>query len=111
MDSARPDCRKNDPLTSLRPITPAVPIGWTFRPGDKVMQVENDYDKEVYNGDLGVVSRIDMEEGPQRRLRRPQRKLRLWRARRTGTARRTPSRAMPATSAWNCTPAVAFASG
>jgi exodeoxyribonuclease V alpha subunit len=26
------------------------------------MQVENDYDKEVYNGDLGVVSRIDMEE-------------------------------------------------
>jgi hypothetical protein len=27
------------------------------------MQVENDYDKEVYNGDLGVVSRIDMEQG------------------------------------------------
>jgi exodeoxyribonuclease V alpha subunit len=27
------------------------------------MQVENDYDKEVYNGDLGVVSRIDMGEG------------------------------------------------
>jgi exodeoxyribonuclease V alpha subunit len=26
------------------------------------MQIENDYDKEVYNGDLGVVSRIDMEE-------------------------------------------------
>ena len=26
------------------------------------MQVENDYDKEVYNGDLGVVSRIDIEE-------------------------------------------------
>jgi exodeoxyribonuclease V alpha subunit len=38
-------------------------FGWTFCPGDKVMQVENDYDKEVYNGDLGVVSRIDMEEG------------------------------------------------
>jgi exodeoxyribonuclease V alpha subunit len=37
-------------------------FGWTFCPGDKVMQVENDYDKEVYNGDLGVVSRIDMEE-------------------------------------------------
>jgi hypothetical protein len=32
-------------------------------PGDKVMQVENDYDKDVYNGDRGVVSRIDMEEG------------------------------------------------
>ena len=27
-------------------------FGWTFCPGDKVMQVENDYDKEVYNGDL-----------------------------------------------------------
>jgi exodeoxyribonuclease V alpha subunit len=38
-------------------------FGWTFCPGDKVMQVENDYDKEVYNGDQGVVSRIDMEEG------------------------------------------------
>ena len=38
-------------------------FGWTFCPGDKVMQVENDYDKDAYNGDLGVVSRIDMEEG------------------------------------------------
>ena len=27
------------------------------------MQVENDYDKDAYNGDLGVVSRTDMEEG------------------------------------------------
>ena len=27
------------------------------------MQVENDYDRDVYNGDLGVVSRIDLEEG------------------------------------------------
>ena len=34
-------------------------FGWTFCPGDKVMQVENDYDKYVYNGDL--VSRIDQE--------------------------------------------------
>jgi exodeoxyribonuclease V alpha subunit len=38
-------------------------FGWTFCPGDKVMQVENDYDKDVYNGDLGVVMGIDMEEG------------------------------------------------
>ena len=38
-------------------------FGWTFCPGDKVMQVENNYDKEVYNGDLGVVSRFDMEDG------------------------------------------------
>ena len=38
-------------------------FGWTFCPGDKVMQVENDYDREVYNGDLGIVQRIDDEEG------------------------------------------------
>jgi exodeoxyribonuclease V alpha subunit len=38
-------------------------FGWTFCRGDKVMQVENNYDREVYNGDLGVVSRIDLEEG------------------------------------------------
>ena len=38
-------------------------FGQTFGPGDKVMQVENDYDKEVYNGDLGVVRRIEVEEG------------------------------------------------
>ena len=37
-------------------------FGWTFCPGDKVMQVENDYDREVYNGDLGIVQRIDLEE-------------------------------------------------
>src|SRR5690242_153005 len=38
-------------------------FGWTFCPGDKVMQVENDYDKDVYNGDLGVILRIDLAEG------------------------------------------------
>jgi exodeoxyribonuclease V alpha subunit len=27
------------------------------------MQVENDYDKDVYNGDLGVIVRIDLAEG------------------------------------------------
>ena len=32
-------------------------FGSTYGIGDKVMQVENDYDKEVYNGDLGVVRR------------------------------------------------------
>jgi exodeoxyribonuclease V alpha subunit len=38
-------------------------FGWTFCPGDKVMQIENDYDREVYNGDLGTVRRIDHDEG------------------------------------------------
>jgi exodeoxyribonuclease V alpha subunit len=30
--------------------------------GDKVMQIRNNYDKEVFNGDLGVISFIDSEE-------------------------------------------------
>jgi exodeoxyribonuclease V alpha subunit len=38
-------------------------FGWTFAPGDKVMQVENDYDKEVYNGDIGYVKDVDPDEG------------------------------------------------
>jgi exodeoxyribonuclease V alpha subunit len=31
--------------------------------GDKVMQIRNNYDKEVFNGDIGIVSRIDRVEG------------------------------------------------
>ena len=38
-------------------------FGWTFAPGDKVMQIENDYDKEVYNGDIGFVVGVEPEEG------------------------------------------------
>jgi exodeoxyribonuclease V alpha subunit len=38
-------------------------FGWTFCPGDKVMQATNDHQREVYNGDLGIVRRIDLEEG------------------------------------------------
>jgi exodeoxyribonuclease V alpha subunit len=38
-------------------------FGWTFCPSDKVMQVVNDHQREVYNGDLGIVRRIDLEEG------------------------------------------------
>ena len=38
-------------------------FGWTFAVGDKVMQIENDYDKDVYNGDVGYVTGIDGEEG------------------------------------------------
>src|SRR3712207_921574 len=37
--------------------------GWTFGPGDKVMQVANDHERGVYNGDLGVIARMDVEEG------------------------------------------------
>ena len=38
-------------------------FGWTFGPGDKVMQVANSYDREVFNGDLGVITGVDLEEG------------------------------------------------
>lgn len=38
-------------------------FGWTFAPGDKVMQIENDYDKDVYNGDIGYVGSVDVDEG------------------------------------------------
>jgi exodeoxyribonuclease V alpha subunit len=38
-------------------------FGWTFAPGDKVMQIENDYDKEVYNGDIGYVEDVDLDGG------------------------------------------------
>jgi exodeoxyribonuclease V alpha subunit len=38
-------------------------FGWTFAPGDKVVQIENDYDKEVYNGDIGYIGDVDPDEG------------------------------------------------
>ena len=38
-------------------------FGWTFAVGDKVMQIENDYDKEVYNGDIGYIDDVDDKEG------------------------------------------------
>jgi exodeoxyribonuclease V alpha subunit len=36
--------------------------GRVFRVGDKVMQTRNNYDKDVYNGDIGRVTRIDTRE-------------------------------------------------
>ncbi len=38
-------------------------FGWTFSPGDKVMQIENDYDKDVYNGDIGYIHNVDPNAG------------------------------------------------
>jgi exodeoxyribonuclease V alpha subunit len=35
--------------------------GTTFKVGDKVMQVRNNYDKNVFNGDIGRISGIDLE--------------------------------------------------
>jgi len=35
---------------------------WNFRSGDKVMQTVNNYDKDVFNGDIGWISKIDPEQ-------------------------------------------------
>ena len=36
--------------------------GFVYRPKDKVMQIRNNYDKEVFNGDIGVIESVDMED-------------------------------------------------
>ena len=36
--------------------------GYSFRQGDRVMQIRNNYDKNVFNGDLGYIQAVDMEE-------------------------------------------------
>jgi exodeoxyribonuclease V alpha subunit len=36
--------------------------GTLFRLGDKVMQIQNNYDKDIYNGDIGFIRSIDMIE-------------------------------------------------
>jgi exodeoxyribonuclease V alpha subunit len=38
-------------------------FGQSFSPGDKVIQTVNNYDKNIFNGDIGIISRIDPEEG------------------------------------------------
>lgn len=45
---------------ALNPSGPSVQrFGWTFRVGDKVMQMVNDYDKDVFNGDIGRILSIN----------------------------------------------------
>lgn len=36
--------------------------GYTYRQGDRVMQLRNNYDKDVFNGDLGYIREVDTEE-------------------------------------------------
>ena len=38
-------------------------FGSTYAPGDKVIQMTNNYDKDVFNGDIGLIESIDLEEG------------------------------------------------
>jgi exodeoxyribonuclease V alpha subunit len=53
----------NDQLQkALNPVAEGVSRGGRdFRLNDKVMQIRNDYDKEVFNGDIGRIIRIDAE--------------------------------------------------
>ncbi|MDB6173313.1 MAG: ATP-dependent RecD-like helicase [Chthoniobacteraceae bacterium] len=37
-------------------------FGWQFRPRDKVIQTQNNYDKEVFNGDIGRIKSVNIEE-------------------------------------------------
>ena len=48
---------------ALNPGDVTIKYGGTiYRLKDKVMQVKNNYDKNVFNGDIGIISRIDMED-------------------------------------------------
>ncbi len=38
-------------------------FGWSYGVGDKVMQVANSYERDVFNGDLGLITSLDLEEG------------------------------------------------
>lgn len=49
---------------AVNPTGPSLKKGTTiFRRGDRVMQMRNNYDKEVFNGDVGFVDEVDQEEG------------------------------------------------
>ena len=49
--------------TALNPNQTALNRGgYSFREGDRVMQLRNNYDKDVFNGDLGYVEKVDLEE-------------------------------------------------
>ncbi len=47
-----PDARKAESMHGAR----------VFRVGDRVMQIRNDYDRQVFNGDMGRVTALDLEE-------------------------------------------------
>jgi exodeoxyribonuclease V alpha subunit len=42
--------------------TPLIRMGRSFHLGDKVMQIRNNYQKKVFNGDVGRISQIDLGE-------------------------------------------------
>ena len=49
-------------LNPFNPLLPEIRKGdWIFRRGDKVMQIRNNYDKMVFNGDIGRIVHIDIK--------------------------------------------------
>ncbi len=55
--------RLQDELNPPRPGEPVVEkFGWRFVARDKVIQTVNNYDKDVFNGDIGLITRIDPDE-------------------------------------------------
>lgn len=48
---------------ALNPTGPSLArSGYTFRQGDKVMQIRNNYDKNVFNGDIGYITAVDTND-------------------------------------------------
>jgi len=55
--------RLQNELNPPRPGEPQLEkFGWQFRARDKVIQTQNDYDKDVFNGDIGQIVKIDPDE-------------------------------------------------
>ncbi|MDR2391490.1 MAG: ATP-dependent RecD-like DNA helicase [Planctomycetota bacterium] len=47
---------------TLNPAAPGIQrYGFTYRTGDKVMQIQNNYEKDTYNGDIGWIRNLDDE--------------------------------------------------
>jgi ATP-dependent exoDNAse (exonuclease V) alpha subunit len=79
-------------------------FGYAFSIGDKVMQTENNYERDVYNGDIGFVTAIDREEAELvvgfegRNVRYP---LASWTNSCCATQRASTSRRDPSTPWWS----------
>jgi exodeoxyribonuclease V alpha subunit len=55
--------RLQQALNPVRDGQPSIDkFGWTFRAGDKVIQTLNNYDKEVFNGDIGIIQEINPDD-------------------------------------------------
>jgi exodeoxyribonuclease V alpha subunit len=57
-------CPMNRGSLGVRELNTALQrrFGWRFQIGDKIIQTENDYDKDVFNGDVGIIERVDLVE-------------------------------------------------